>query len=508
MKNYIKIFFGIISLGVLFSTISGCKKFIDRQPLGLATADDVKAGGGLDEKVFGLYGALRNWGMSDLPMTFMMSVRSDDAMKGSSPTDFSDSEPAFDNYQYVKDYWIVNPVWDDHFAFIYQCNGIIADADSLKLTDVGSITNVAEAKFLRAYAYFDLVRIYGQVPKIDFKVYDASAVNKPKVNDISEIYDLIFSDLQYAMAKLPLSWESKYIGRSTQGAAKALAAKANLYRQSWTTTLGLCEQIIASNQYALASKYYSNFKEDGDNNSESIFEIQMYVNSNGTQDYGNSYYQTQGVRGSGEWDLGWGFNVPTANLVSYYEPNDPRKNSTILFSGQSDDPATGGYGRTLPPAPPLDRSYWNKKAYYDPTRRAAITAPGDARFNHWTNIKIYRYADVLLMAAEAANEIGGTTNTTKALNYLEQVRGRARDGNAAILPLVTTTNQIALRDAIRKERRVEFAMEWERFYDLVRWGIAPTVLGPLGYQNKNRYYPIPQPNVDRSNGVLVQNPDY
>jgi hypothetical protein len=262
--------------------------------------------------------------------------------------------------------------------------------------------------------------------------------------------------------------------------------------------------VINSGQYDLLPSYAGYFKESGENSKESIFEVQLYVNENGSQRIGNNHNETQGVRGSGEWDLGWGFNVPTQNLVNSYEAEDTRKNATVLFSGQSDDPANGGYGQTVPPSPPLAQPYWNKKVYTDPARRLAT---GD-RFGHWLNVRLLRYADVLLMAAEAANELGGAENTTKALAYLERIRARARNGNAGSLPPVTTTDQALLRQAIRKERRFEFAMEFERFYDLVRWGEAVAVLGPLGYEHRNRYYPIPQPAIDKSGGVLTQNPDY
>jgi hypothetical protein len=121
---------------------------------------------------------------------------------------------------------------------------------------------------------------------------------------------------------------------------------------------------------------------------------------------------------------------------------------------------------------------------------------------------VLRYADVLLMAAEAANEMG---NTEEALKYLEMVRSRARGGNANVLPVITTTDQNELRNAIRQERRVELGMENERFFDLVRWGIAQEVLhaaGKTGYQPRHQYLPIPQAEIDRSGGVLVQNPNY
>jgi hypothetical protein len=153
---------------------------------------------------------------------------------------------------------------------------------------------------------------------------------------------------------------------------------------------------------------------------------------------------------------------------------------------------------------------WNKKVYTDIARQQAT---GD-RFSYWLNIRLLRYADILLLAAEAANEVGGAANTTKALAWLEMVRARARGGNNAVLPaVVAPITQAALRTAIKKERRSEFGMENQRFYDLVRWtpaadGIdAPGILGPSGYQLKNRYYPIPQPVLDRNN-LILQNPDY
>jgi hypothetical protein len=109
------------------------------------------------------------------------------------------------------------------------------------------------------------------------------------------------------------------------------------------------------------------------------------------------------------------------------------------------------------------------------------------------------------MAAEAANE---TNNSADAVNYLERVRLRARDGDPTVLPKINFVSQTQMRNAIKHERLVELAMEGGRFYDLVRWNDAVRVLGPLGYQPKNALYPLPKPEVDKSNGVLIQNPDY
>ncbi|MGH2564359.1 MAG: RagB/SusD family nutrient uptake outer membrane protein, partial [Ginsengibacter sp.] len=191
---------------------------------------------------------------------------------------------------------------------------------------------------------------------------------------------------------------------------------------------------------------------------------------------------------------------------------DPRRNETILFSGRYDGgTATGGYGNTLPAYNPgvlLDQPYWNKKVYSDPQMRQFTGQIGSGGGADWIDHRILRYADVILMMAEAANETGD--GTTAAAN-LELIRSRA-DGDSDVtrkyVPYIPFVNQAQMRKAIKDERRWEFAMEGYRFYDLVRWGDATTALGSLGYQSKNALYPIPQPIIDQFLGKLVQNPNY
>ena len=480
---------------------SSCKKFLDRKPLGQAIEGDIVQGG-VEDEIFGLYAATRNWGMTSLPFLSVHAARSDDS-HNSTPGDDAGSIDMYDRFNYVKDNWFQGAVWDDHFNFVTLASGIIHKVDSLYPNDPPSIVNKAEARFMRAYAYFDLVRDFGEVPKIDFKVYQAEQANIPK-STVAEIYALIDEDLQFAAQNLPLSWDPKYLGRVTRGTANTLQAKAYLYRKNWASALAKAEEVINSNQYELYPRYGGTtglFTEAGENSKESIFEIQNYQNANGTVSFSNDLANYMGVRGAGQWDLGWGWNIPSEDLVvNGYESTDPRKDATILYSGQPDNL----YGATLPAL--TNSKYWNKKVYTDPARRAAT----GNRFGQWLNTPILRYADVLLMAAEAANELGGTENTTKALAYLEMVRARARGGSTTALPPVTTTDQAALRTAIKKERRAEFAMEFERFYDLVRWGDAQAVFTALGinWLPKYEYMPIPQGAISRSNGVLIQNPNY
>lgn len=500
-------FWGILLVMPVLMTLSGCKTFLDRKPL-TATLDDLQQGG-LEGQIYGLYGAIRNGdvagqGFGGIPWLAMNNFRSDDSEKGSDPADGADWGVIFDQFQYVKDHWSSNTYWDQHYVLIGQANTALQLADSLQLTDPASQVNIAEARFFRAFAYFDLVRAFGEVPKIDFRIYNPQDAKRPKA-PVTEIYALIDADLQFAGANLPLNWnnasgESRFPGRLTSGAAKALHAKTYLYRQNWGQALSLAQEVINSGQYSLLSNFAQIFTEAGENSSESIFEIQAYVGPNQTDNYFSWYAIAQGVRGAGEWDLGWGWNAPTQALVDAFEPNDPRKNATILFSGQSD----GTFGRVLPPFPQIPRRYWNKKVYPEPSMQQRT----GSRQGGWINQRVLRYADVLLMAAEAANELGGAANAQLAEDYLEMVRARARGGASGILPKVEFVDKNQMRTAIQNERRYELAMEGERFYDLVRWGLAQSVLGPLGYQPRHRYYPIPQPAIDFSGGVLIQNPDY
>ncbi|WP_310559494.1 RagB/SusD family nutrient uptake outer membrane protein [Flavobacterium sp.] len=491
MKNYRFIIKLSLIATLTLPTFYSCSDadFLDMKPLGVATEGDLQAGG-FEEKAFGLYEKLRTQeGVNDWYRYWFQSIRSDDAAKGSTPTDASTLGNVMDNFSYSANQFAPN--WNGHYSLIFACNDLVVAVEESGATDQGSITNEAEAKAIRAFAYFDLRRDYGEVPIILNKIVKPSDGVKAK-NTVAEVDAQIISDLEFAAKNLPLSWPT-YPGRATKGFANSLLAKLYLYQGDWKKALAKSEEVISSGQYNLMPSYVTLFSKAGNNSRETIFEVQFLLI--GTTYYTNNYFESQGVRGSGTWDLGWGFNVPTTNLIDAYEANDPRKAATILTSGQSD-----GLGNTLPASPPLAQMYWNKKAYTLPEERKSF----GVNKNYWENVKIMRYADVLLIAAEAANEDG---NSGLAATYLEQIRKRARGANNSILPAIIG-GQSTLRTAIKQERRIEFALEGERFYDLVRWGDAAAVLAGKGYQAKHRYYPIPQTAINQSGGILVQNPNY
>ncbi|MEO6932756.1 MAG: RagB/SusD family nutrient uptake outer membrane protein, partial [Chitinophagaceae bacterium] len=249
--SFLRVFLPVLLLGM---GISGCKKnFLDREPLGRYVSNDLQAGS-FDSQVFGVYSGMRAEGVSGIKFIAVMSIRSDDADKGSSTSDATDTESFFDNFNYTKDFWLLNDFWGDHYKLIGLANNVISDIDSIKATDQPTLVNRAEAKFMRAYAFFNLVRAYGEVPKINFKVTSAAQANIPK-SSVTDIYAQIDADLAEAIAVLPSSWPANYIGRLTNGAALALQAKTYLYRQNWTMALASAKMIMSAGKYALVSDY-------------------------------------------------------------------------------------------------------------------------------------------------------------------------------------------------------------------------------------------------------------
>jgi hypothetical protein len=529
-KNKILIWSLLLAVPTLFSVV-GCKKFLDRKPL-TATLDDLNQGA-LEGQALGMYNILRTYaGFSTLPWIDFHSIRDDDAAKGSDINDGKEVITEFDTYQYSKDDWAPNAYWNDHYAMINATNDALFLADSLQVSDPASLRNVGEALFFRAYSYWELVKTYGEVPLINYKIVNPTDGIKDK-SPVTELYAFIDSNLQAAVQLLPsndIDYGGGFAGRVTRGAANTVWAETFLFRKDWGRVVALCNEIIASGEYSLDEDFSDNFREwkggngGGKNSPESIFEMQATVGegavNNGALYNGTAWGTSQQIRQNGasiEWNLGWGWNAPTQSLVDAFDANDPRKQRTILFSGQSDGgPATGGFGATIPPYTNPDgtgglaQKYWSKKMYTgnDPAMRAYtgyVNSNGDAG---WINHRIFRYAEVLLMLAEAANELGD--GATAAAN-LELIRNRASGNLGAgrtIVPPIAFVDKAQMRTAIKNERHYELAMEGKRFYDLVRWGDALTVLGPLGYTNRARFYPIPQQAIDITGGVLKQNPEW
>jgi len=496
------VLFVLITTGTI--TMTGCKNFLDTQAQGSYNLDNYPYPGGsgpYDQFIFAAYNDLRSFNVHSQSYISAM-FRSDDAEKGSTPADGGANAIDMDNFPVQPSNGFCNTLWVGNYALINKCNITISQVvnnAAIVAPDQIKAQTIAEAKFIRAYGYFNLVRFFGRVPLVD----TGMSGNIPQ-SAATQVYAFIEADLTYAAANLPLNWDPKFVGRVTSGAANGLLAKVYLTQQKWAQAMAAANAVMTSSQYNLSTTYDKIFREEGENSPESVFEIQATASAAIPSANGVQYAQIQGVRGSGAWDLGWGWNTPSTLLEAAYEPNDPRKARTILYTSPG---STTIYGEALPAGLPNPR--YNNKVYTNPSLRASI----GNRFGYWMNVRILRYADVVLMYAEAANEVGGATNITAARNALNSVRARARIGApVGTLPDVTTTDQNTLRDAIRQERRIELAMEHDRFFDLVRWGIAQTVLNAAGKPNfsnsRDVLLPIPQTQIDLSQGVLTKNPGY
>jgi hypothetical protein len=447
--------------------------------------------GDATKAVNSIYANLRSWTEVAFAPIAIESLGSDDTETGSDPSDGSvPFMNTYNNFTVTATQGQLSDFWNGRYQTINLCNQVLDNVPNISMDGTLKARYLLEAKFIRAYAYFRLVRAFGDVPLRLHVPKDASEYNIPRTAKAT-VWAAIEQDLTDA-AGLPQSYSGADLGRATKGAALALHAKAAMYQAKWADVKSFTDQVIALHVYDLFPNYEQVFRVPNENNIESIFEIQAAL-VQGNVDASNSQYsQVQGVRSVAGG--GWGFNVPTQALADSYETDDPRKDATIIFRGE-----TTPEGDAIPNAVPNPR--YNQKSYVPFGMFVSGYNEGCQQ-----NIRIIRYADVLLMNAEANNEQG---NSADALAALELVRKRARGGNAAILPKVTTTDKAALRTAIWRERRSELAMEFDRYFDVIRQGRGTEVFGPLGWKaDKNEVWPVPQSEIDLSAGVLTQNKNY
>ncbi|MEM7109373.1 MAG: RagB/SusD family nutrient uptake outer membrane protein [Bacteroidota bacterium] len=389
-------------------------------------------------------------------------------------------------------------IWNWNYAGINRCNYIFEFQDK---TDFEGRTQVlAETAFLRAYYYFQLVKFFGDLPMpLDKRVLFGEASELPRLPK-AEVYTQIETDLTFAAANLnPIASQA---GRATRGAALALLGKVHLYQDEFDDAATQLQTVINEGQYDLFGDITSLFLDQNENSIESVFEIQ-YSNAQGAGfeclqcSEGNVMIGFSGIRGySGPvYASGFSFNVPRQELVDDFEAGDLRFGATILDidewiianPGPDDDPTTfvEGFDHT---------GYFNNK--YLP-RQGEADQP-DVNLTYPNNIRQIRYADVLLMAAEALNRGGG--DDAQALAYVNQVRARADLSTISV-----SGNE--LTQAIYQERRVELAGEGHRFFDLVRTGNAAAEID--GFQTgKHEVFPIPLIEIQLGGDVWPQNANY
>ena len=481
-----RLYISIFVLSGLF--LSGCSDdFLDVNPTESIPTDVelVNNDAGANGFVTAIYNQFLGWDMSSFGWNAVSSIISDDADKGSDPGDAGGDKDLMDALTYNASTPSFQSTWNANYAGINRCNQALAIFPKLdKVTPALKVRLEGEAKFLRAFMYFTLVKGYGGVPIVDHvpaPVSEEDRIMQLTRKTPAEVYAFIEKDLNDAITNLPdkSAYGAEDRTRVSKGSAYALLAKVNLYQKKWQNVIDNCDKVTG---YSLVADYAVQFKKEGEFGPESIFEIDG-IGGTSSPGFGiGNYTVSQAPRGAGGW--GWGFNTPTEGLANAYEAGDLRRGATIIFRG-----SVLYDGREVPSTVANPR--YNYKAYSSSFYNQEFTD---------TNLRYLRYAEVILMKAEALNELG---QTSAAIPLVNIIRKRAGLGDTPF------TSQADIRKAIWKERRLELAFEHDRWFDLVRTGQAAAAMAADGKTfivGKHELWPIPTSFLREAGALSQQNP--
>jgi len=526
---------GGVPLLLVLSLTMCSEDVLDKQPLGVLTEETFyQSEKDFDAATLAPYSTMLNLTYDQFGAGLWNGfLKPDDDVQHRDPNDAMDVfnwTPASNNFGWV---------WANAYKGIGRANTVLDQLPKAnKFGDPAKKPRYeAEAKFMRAWWYFLLATNWGDVPIVTSVPTDVEATmvgnSKP-----GEVWDLIEADLKFAVANLPSDYGSEK-GRASKWTAQALLGKVQVYRAQWFKTPAKyaeaatnLQAVVSSGKFSLTANYGDNFDQNKENNQESLFEVQDTqgdnVNSWGTTDTGgraghawtiyvspSCYYGAGGGCAPKNWGQGYGQIDITPSLVKEFEPGDPRRYYTMYSQGEIYDPTGTGT--------PFD-STWSRTGHTP----AKYNRPWDPnRFpNNWSenNLRLIRYADVLLLLAEA--KLLGANDVAGAATLINQVRARARTtpvpAEAKITPLlpdVVAGTPAAMLQALMHERRVELATEWDyRYEDLVRWHRAGLINiktdVQFGYPESNTNWketfllkPVPQSELDL-NQNLKQNPGY
>ncbi len=555
MKNLVKI--KIIFLTVIGLYVGCSESFLEKTPMGMeTTATFFSSQDNAVQAVTACYAIMVFRGSFSRNFWAFGDVASDDT-EAAGEVGGVDQPPMqrIDQMLLVPTNAYLFEYWRNIYEGINNCNIVLEKFPDAEFDESIKSRLMAEAKFLRGMYHFYLCIVFGGVPVID-RILIVDEYHSTPRNTIAEVLHQVQADLQEAASVLPDSYSSEDDdARATKGAARAYLLKALVFESSyarnypgdsrfegcqekWAQAWDVAQQIISSNVYTLEPHYADLFTEAGDESNEHIFRcVNAAVNVTGTEFINtplvsSSHNTYQSVRAYWEWDtvaldsvtiegqiLGWGLNAPTYNLAAEYEPGDPRKKISIVTDADTIEIDPGGTGEVIlrRAAPSYASPSMMNNAKYDPEPDEWVIR---SFFRGPLDIKMFRYADVLLLAAEAALE-PEVNQPDKALEYVNMIRTRARNSGSTGEPadLVSVT-----LDDIIHERRIELAMEAHRFFDIVRWGIAyerlnglyraTDTLGGLDGDpieflvGRNEFFPIPDEEIILSKGIIEQNPGY
>ncbi len=478
---------------LLFST--GCKKFLDTPtpgatsniPPGIPNANALVTGCYATFMDYDQTAGVDNWVEGWFCQWLVNEECSDDIYKGGdSHGDFQMMEDL--GYFRTGYNQAITWKWRKQWIGIARCNNAIQRIPGMANVDKALADRlVAEAKFLRAFFYFELVRDFGDVPIILMPI-NVDNINQPR-KPIKDVYEqVIEKSLTEAAAVLPEKDDAGYeSGRASKGAALSLLAKAYLYQKKWDLAFSTFDKVVVGNKYQLEPNYRKIFDVSNVNGIESVFEIPY--SGNQTFPFGWVGASALGSRNDGSW----GWMQPSTDLEKEFESGDPRLQLTIIRNGDTFVQDYNGNPYPITPEKNNQAPYTAPYKYYIPKSKRQP--------NQWLsqnyNLQVIRYADVLLMYAESALQSG---KGNKAADAVEQVRARAR--KMATLPGVLPAKATVTMDDIIHERRVELGTENHRFNDLRRWGIAQKVLNAL----PARIATYPEASYIGQKGALYQSP--
>jgi hypothetical protein len=489
----------ILTITISAILLSGCTDFLDiRQEATVpSTGMDYTKSENIFLPVSNAYAKMRTNTTHAFAYIGAFEITSDNADKGSTPED-NPTMAQLDNFTYEASNTLLNELWQGYFDIVSAANNALYQMplfEEAMLNDENKRYThecAAEAKVIRAYAYFNLTRLFGRVPVID-KLMTADELAGLRQASTDDLYRFILKDLEEAIPVLPESYSKEWAGRINKYTAMAIKAKVHLYRNEWDQVASLTDGIMAAGRDGLLSNFREVFSVESKNSRESLFEIQSSTlgKSTGESTY-LEYAYVQGPRGNTPSNMqGWGFCTPTTDLIQFFANRGEtvRAATTFLFRG------------TMTPEGDSIKTVCTNPVY-----NGKVYTP--SKYNLWSyngygfdqNVRILRYSDLLLMFAEAKLQGAASGNTTgyTALTALNEVRDRVK------LPLLSA---ISLQD-VWDERRAELALEEDRFFDLIRTGQAANVLGNKGYvENKHRVFPIPTIQM-QLNRNLEQNPGY
>jgi len=423
-----------------------------------------------------------------------------------------------------NNFFISSFAWNDYYRTIFRANQVVTNVPGITMDETLKKQLLAEAKFVRALSYFDLVYFFGRIPLI---VEEPVVTTRVPQATPAQVEAQIIADLEAAIPDLPLFYGDAEKGRATKGSAQALLAKVYMQQQEWAKASALFTTIINSGQYALVPSYLDNFTAVNENNRESVFEVQFtsaILEVGQGQDNASSSESHDRPNFFGPPVVAFADMQPRQWLHAEYRDStvafapgsstkhmiDPRRDISIFSYVGTPKVYGRRWDRYFPPVPPArdstglqrDQLYW-RKYQNDRTRMT----PED--FSSGINHRVIRYADVLLMQAEALIELN---QTGAALPLINQVRARVN-----LAPL-TATSQTQLRQLLRSERAKELSGEGTRWFDILRWklmddqaGINELISRDPDFTNfrlgVSKLLPIPQRDIDIDPGI-TQNPGY